>query len=284
MNQHLWLALARQEAKPILGAYAALPKIPDFCQWANFLRTHDELDLGRLSDDERSEVFQKFGTEPNMQLYNRGIRRRLAPMLNNDRRRIELAHSLLLTLPGTPVLRYGDEIGMGEDLSLQERDSIRTPMQWANAKNGGFSPVDPSKVVTPVLHGGDFGYERVNVADQQRDPESLLNRLERMTRLRVRSPEFGAGNCEWLDSGNPAVLAHCCDGQRSCVFAVHNLSDQQIELDLPLGRKVKGLFDLMKNCDYRLDGGVRQNFRLSPYGYLWIREGRGPESLSGVID
>ena len=162
VNQHLWLALAREQAQPIRDAYAALPQIPKYCQWANFLRTHDELDLGRLSDDERREVFDKFGPEPRMQLYNRGIRRRTAPMLGNDRRRLELAHSLILTLPGTPVLRNGDEIGMGENLDLQERDAIRTPMQWANAKNGGFSPAE--RIVLPVISGGEFGYEKVNVA------------------------------------------------------------------------------------------------------------------------
>ena len=136
VNQHLWLALARERAQPIRDAYAALPQIPKYCQWANFLRTHDELDLGRLSDDERREVFDKFGPEPRMQLYSRGIRRRTAPMLGNDRRWLELAHSLILTLPGTPVLRNGDEIGMGENLDLEERDAIRTPMQWQTLRTG----------------------------------------------------------------------------------------------------------------------------------------------------
>src|SRR6185295_17852458 len=139
----------------------------------------------------RAEVFQAFGPEPKMQLYNRGIRRRVAPMLGNDRARIEMAHSLMLTLPGTPVLRYGDEIGMGEDLSLNERDSVRTPMQWADAKNGGFSPAPSNRLVLPAVRGGEFGYEKVNVAAQQRDPDSFLNWFERMTRLRRRSPEFG---------------------------------------------------------------------------------------------
>src|SRR5204862_2762288 len=138
-------------AQPIRDAYAALPQIPSYCQCANFLRTHAELDLGRLNDDERAEVFQAFGPDPNMQLYNRGIRRRLAPMLGNDRARLELAHSLILTLPGTPVLRYGDEIGMGEDLSLNERDSMRTPMQWANAKNAGFSTASSDRLVLPAI-------------------------------------------------------------------------------------------------------------------------------------
>ena len=167
VNQHLWLALAREQAQPIRDAYAALPQIPKYCQWANFLRTHDELDLGRLSDDERQEVFEKFGPEPRMQLYNRGIRRRTAPMLGNDRRRLELAHSLILTLPGTPVLRNGDEIGMGENLDLKERDAIRTPMQWAMPRTADFRL--RSGCVLPVISGGEFGYEKVNVAAEQRD-------------------------------------------------------------------------------------------------------------------
>jgi maltose alpha-D-glucosyltransferase / alpha-amylase len=282
VNQHLWLALAREQAQPIRDAYATLPQIPKYCQWANFLRTHDELDLGRLSEHEREEVFQKFGPAPRMQLYNRGIRRRTASMLGNDRRRLELAHSLILTLPGTPVLRNGDEIGMGENLKLPERDAIRTPMQWANAKNGGFSKAGCT--VLPVISRGEFGYKKVNVATQQRDPGSFLNWIERMLRLRLRSPEFGTSRCEWLQASHPAVLAHCCRGERSSIFAVHNLSGKKVEATVELGRKVEGLFDVLKNCDERVDGDGRQRFRLGPYGYLWLREGRGPESLAGVID
>jgi maltose alpha-D-glucosyltransferase/alpha-amylase len=280
VNQHLWLALAREEAQPIRDAYAALPEIPKYCQWANFLRTHDELDLGRLSDSERREVFGKFGPEPRMQLYNRGIRRRTAPMLGNDRRRLELAHSLILTLPGTPVLRNGDEIGMGENLDLRERDAIRTPMQWTNAKNGGFSLAE--RTVLPVVSGGEYGYEKVNVAAEQRDPESFLNWMERMTRLRLRSPEFGTARCEWLEASDPAVLAHCCRGENSSVLAVHNLSGRKVEATIELGRKVEGLFDLLKNCEDHVDGDGRQRVRLGPYGYLWMREGRGLESLAGA--
>jgi maltose alpha-D-glucosyltransferase/alpha-amylase len=279
VNQHLWLALARQQAQPIRDAFAALPPIPKYCQWANFLRTHDELDLGRLSDEERAEVFRAFGPDSNMQLYNRGIRRRAAPMLGNNRARLELAHSLILTLPGSPVLRYGDEIGMGEDLSLKERDSIRTPMQWANSRNAGFSPVEPERLVLPVIQGGDFGYERVNVAAQQRDPGSFLNWLERMTRLRKRSPEFGGGRCEWLEASDPAVLAHCCSGEHSSVLAIHNLSEREIDVSVKLGRKPEALFDLLKNCEDPVADDGCQRFHLKPYGYAWLREGRGPESL-----
>ncbi len=282
VNQHLWLALAREQAQPIRDAYAALPQIPKYCQWANFLRTHDELDLARLSDGERREVFEKFGPEPRMQLYGRGIRRRTAPMLGNDRRRLELAHSLILTLPGTPVLRNGDEIGMGENLHLQERDAIRTPMQWANAKNGGFSAAE--RIVLPVVSGGEYGCEKVNVAAEQRDPASFLNWMERMTRLRLRSPEFGASRCEWLEASDPAVLAHCCRGEKSSVLAVHNLSGREVDTTIELGRKVEGLFDLLNNCEDHVDGDGRQRVRLGPYGYRWIREGRGLESLAGRID
>jgi maltose alpha-D-glucosyltransferase/alpha-amylase len=280
VNQHLWLALAREKAKPILDAYAALPEIPKYCQWANFLRTHDELDLGRLSDDERQEIFDKFGPEPRMQLYNRGIRRRTAPMLGNDRRRLELAHSLILTLPGIPVLRNGDEIGMGENLDLQERDAIRTPMQWANARNGGFSPAQ--QVVLPVISGGDFGYEKVNVTAEQRDPGSFLNWTERMTRLRLRSPEFGTSPCEWLEASDPAVLAHCCHGEESRILAVHNLSGREVETTVQLGCELEALFDVLRNCEVQVNRDGQQRFRLPPYGYLWMRAGRRPGSSAGA--
>jgi maltose alpha-D-glucosyltransferase/alpha-amylase len=267
-NQRLWLAMAREQAQPIREAYAALPRIPSYCQWANFLRTHDELDLGRLTGGERNEVFQAFGPDPNMQLYGRGIRRRIAPMLGNNRDRLELAHSLMLTLPGTPVLRYGDEIGMGEDLSLEGRDSIRTPMQWANAKNGGFSPAPADSLPSRPIQGGEFGYEKVNVAAQQRDRDSLLNWLERMCRLRMRSPEFGYGTCDWLETSDPAVLAHSCSGEHSCAFAIHNLSRRELDVTVSFGRNVRGLFDVLQNCENATGEDERHTFHLKPLRLL----------------
>ncbi len=283
VNQHLWLGMAREQAQPIRDAYAALPEIPKYCQWANFLRTHDELDLARLSESERGEVFQAFGPEPNMQIYNRGIRRRTAPMLGNQRARLELAHSLMLTLPGSPVLRYGDEIGMGEDLGLRERDSIRTPMQWADAPNGGFSPAPADRLVLPAIRGGEFGYERVNVAAQQRDPNSFLNWLERMIRLRTRSPEFGAGRLGWLETSDPAVLAHCCSNGTARVFAIHNLSGREIEANIRFGPEVRGLFDLLENCEHPAPQHPSRQFRLRPYGYLWLREAHDGENFAGQL-
>jgi maltose alpha-D-glucosyltransferase / alpha-amylase len=220
-----------------------------------------------------------------MQLYQRGIRRRTAPMLGNHRARLELSHSRVLTLPETPVVRNGDEIGMGENLESPERDAIRTPMQWANAKNGGFSLAQPDRLVLPVVSGGEFGYEKVNVAAEQRDLNSFLNWMERMTRLRMRTPEFGNGACEFLEASDPAVLAHCCSGERSSVYAIHNFSGRELEVTVEFGRKVKGLFDLLRNteCPLGEDGG-RGRFRLEAYGYKWLREGRGLESLARVID
>ncbi len=173
LMENIYLALARGEAEPIIRALKEAPAIPDSGQWAIFLRNHDELTLDKLSKSEREEVFSAFGPDPNMQIYDRGIRRRLAPMLKNDRRCLELAHSLLLSLPGTPVLWYGQEIGMGEDLSLPERNSVRTPMQWSDSRNAGYSDAPSDKLVRPVISEGEFSYKQVNFAAQDRDKELL---------------------------------------------------------------------------------------------------------------
>jgi glycosidase len=162
---------------------------PATAQWGHFLRNHDELDLGRLTDTQRKKVFAAFGPDPDMQLYGRGIRRRLAPMLEGDRRRRELAYSLMLTLPGTPVIRYGDEIGMGDMLTLPERNCAHTPMQWSTEPNAGFT--QSAKPLMPVIADGAYSYPHINVAAQRRDPDSLLNWMERMIRMRKEIPEIG---------------------------------------------------------------------------------------------
>ena len=273
-NQHLFLALARKDATPIREAYAELPPIPQWCQWNNFLRSHDELDLGRLGDGEREEVFRAFGPEPEMQLYGRGIRRRLAPMFDNDRRRIELAHSLMLTLPGTPVLRYGDEIGMGDDLSLPARESVRTPMQWNDGPNGGFSAAAPDRLALPPIADGEYGYRSVNVAAQRRDPDSLLNRLERMLRRRKECHEFGLGECTWLDAGRAEVLAYRFDlGDTTC-FVVHNLSPKRVKYVLPIGDVREALHDVLAFHRHEVEDDGHYRGELEPYGYRWLRCGQ----------
>ena len=233
LNQRLFLAMARNDATPIVSALEAAPAIPDSCQWATFLRNHDEIDLGRLSDKERADCFAAFGPEETMQLYGRGIRRRLAPMLGNDRRRIELAYSLQFTLPGTPVLRYGEEIGMGDDLSQQGRNAIRTPMQWSSLPNGGFSAAAPADLVRPVVSDPEYGYEKVNVTVQRHDPASLLSWFERMIRTLREAPEVGSGTCKHVDVPvPPGVLVHRADDRTGTMVFIHNLGADDGVVDL----------------------------------------------------
>jgi maltose alpha-D-glucosyltransferase/alpha-amylase len=192
VNQRVFYAMASGDIRPLVKALEDTYQRPPAAQWVNFLRSHDELDLGRLTEPQRQSVFQAFGPDKNMQLYNRGIRRRLAPMLDNNRERLELAFSLLFTLPGTPVLQYGDEIGMGDDLALPERECARTPMQWSSRKHGGFS--SSGRVIRPVVSDPIYGYKRVNVSEQRRDPQSLLNWMERKIRMRRECPEISWGD------------------------------------------------------------------------------------------
>jgi maltose alpha-D-glucosyltransferase / alpha-amylase len=204
VNQYLFLALAEADSRPLIKAMRETKRRPTTAQWGQFLRNHDELDLGRLKTQERESVFAAFGPEPDMQLYGRGIRRRLAPMLQGDRQRLELAYSLMMTLPGTPVIRYGDEIGMGDDLRLAERNCARTPMQWSTEPSAGFTKNE--KPILPVICEGPYGFQHVNVAEQRRDPNSLLNWMERIIRMRKEVPEIGWGDFSFISAGTPKVL------------------------------------------------------------------------------
>ncbi len=205
VNQHLFYALASGDCRPLMRAMEDTKPRPATAQWGLFLRNHDELDLGRLTEKQRQAVFAAFGPDKKMQLYQRGIRRRFAPMMQGDRRRTELAYSLMMTLPGTPVIRYGDEIGMGDDLSLPERNCARTPMQWTAEDNGGFT--QGTKPVLPVISEGPYGYQHVNVAVQRRDPNSLLNWMERMIRMRKEVPEIGWGDFSFVPVKSNEILA-----------------------------------------------------------------------------
>jgi maltose alpha-D-glucosyltransferase/alpha-amylase len=250
----------------------AAPAIPDSCQWATFLRNHDEVDLGRLSERERAECFAAFGPEEDMQLYGRGIRRRLAPMLGNDRRRIEMAYSLQFTLPGTPVLRYGEEIGMGDDLSLKDRDAIRTPMQWAAGANAGFSTAPAKKLCRPVIRAGDFGYESVSVEAQRRDPGSLLHWMERMLHTLRECPEFAVGACAPVDTGDPAVLALHYEAPGGVMLALHNLSDRRRTVDLGAQPGQEGdPVEMFGDRDYAPVTAELKGVELAGYGYRWLR-------------
>ncbi|GHJ05971.1 trehalose synthase [Micromonospora humidisoli] len=272
LNGRLMLALAREDPETIIDALRDTPKLPTGGQWATFLRNHDEIDLSRLTADQRNDVLAKFGPDENMQLYGRGIRRRLAPMLGNDRRHIELAYALQFSLRGTPVLRYGEEIGMGENLALDGRDAIRTPMQWSYKENGGFSTADPEKLIRPVIDQGDFGYQQVNVTAQRRDSTSLLAWFERMIRTLREAPEIGSGSTTHIDVPMPAgVLAHRADGPTGTMVFLHNLGTEDVEVDLSSVAPEADLpIDVLTDRGYG-DVGKLDSLKLGGHGYRWIR-------------
>nr|WP_282571962.1 alpha-amylase family protein [Roseomonas acroporae] len=279
VNQALFYALAAADTAPLAKALATTRPRPATAQWATFLRNHDELDLGRLSEARRQAVFDAFGPERSMQLYGRGIRRRLAPMLQGDRRRLELAYSLMFTLPGTPVLRYGDEIAMGDDLSLPERQCARTPMQWSDAPQGGFSRA--ARTVSPVIAEGPYGYAHVNVAEQRRDPNSMLNWMERIIRMRKEVPEIGWGDFSLLPTGTPAVLAMRYEWRGAASVFVHNLGAAPCEILLDGGTEGVPLVNLLSGDHSRPEKGGKHRILMEPYGYRWFRAG-GLDGLSGA--
>lgn len=240
-------------------------------QMAIFLRNHDELNLDKLSEEEKQEVFDAFAPDENMQIFGRGIRRRMASMLGNDRKRMELAYSLLFTLPGTPVLRYGQEIGMGEDLSLEGRTSVRTTMQWSGKKNGGFSVASKKDLIRPAISKGDFSYKKVNVNDQHLDPDSFLNWMARVINFRKEFREFGWGDYEVLDTGNKAVLAHRIASDKGVGIAVHNFSRKDVTITLEL-EDTKDIIDVFGNKRYDAFDPKTKKLKLNGYGYRWLHK------------
>ena len=272
-NQRMFLALARGSATPVVTAIEASPALPPSCSWATFLRNHDEVDLSGLRESERADVFAQFGPDKNMQLYDRGIRRRLAPMLGGDQRRIRLAYVLQLSLPGTPVIRYGEEIGMGDDLSLEQRNAIRTPMQWADAPQGGFTTAD--EAVRPVISKGDLGYPAVNVRDQEQDPESLLRWFQRTIGALRECPEVGCGTVTVLDAQTEQALALRYEAPTGSILAVVNLGEKACTIDLADQVQAAAGFpvDVLADRDYPdADlGAVEVDGR----GYRWLRLARG---------
>lgn len=276
VNSQLWLALARSDAEPVIEALATLPELPAMAQWATFLRNHDELDLSRLTSEQRADTMAAFAPRLDMRIYDRGIRRRLAPMMRNDRRHIELAYSLQFTMPGTPVLRYGEEIGMGEDLTLPGRDSIRTPMQWDHTRTGGFTTARPEDLARPIPSRGPFAVKRVNVRSQTSDRDSLLRWLSELINVLRECPEIGVGTPQVVDVSLPrSVLAHRFDAPEGSILLLHNLSDAPVTLDLSAVDMPATAYQVFGDADYEPVAKNRKDLKLGNWGYCWIRLRRG---------
>jgi maltose alpha-D-glucosyltransferase/alpha-amylase len=273
-NQALYLSLVRGDARPLARALRSRAQHPPAGQWANFVRNHDELSLDKLSDRERQEVYAAFAPDPDMRLFDRGIRRRAPSMVEGDRAKLELLYSLLFSLPGTPVLFYGEEIGMGDDQSLKDRHAVRTAMQWTGEPGAGFSTAPRPAIPRPPIEDGPFAYRRVNVERQREETNSFLNWMERVIRMRREWPEIGWGGWEILPAHEDAVLAHAISWQGGDVVAVHNVAGRKVSVSITLPRPADGprwhhLIGPRTRGGPQVDGGVLE-IELDAYGYQWF--------------
>ena len=270
VNQHLFYALASGDVAPLSDALEKTKEIFPTAQWAHFLRNHDELDLGRLEKEQSKVVFDKFGPEDSMKLYNRGIRRRLAPMLGN-KLQLQLAYSMLFSLPGTPVLYYGEEIGMGDNLNLKEREAVRTPMQWSQDYQAGFSIAD--KLINPVIKKGPYNYNEINVEAQKRDPDSLLNWITAMIRIRKECLEIGWGDWEIVKTDNPHILTICYSWRHNFLVVIHNFDMKPHEVKVKIKADEKWWINLLENEKNEREKDGSHSVHLKAYGYKWFRVG-----------
>jgi len=267
----MFMGVRLEDRKPITEILQQTPPIPEGCQWCLFLRNHDELTLDMVTDLERDYMYDEYARDRSMRL-NVGIRRRLAPLLENDRRRIELMNGLLMSLPGTPIIYYGDEIGMGDNVHLGDRNGVRTPMQWDGSWNADFSAADPENLYSALILNPVYGYQVVNVASQQRSPHSLLSWMRRLIQVRKSNPVFGRGSIEFLYPGNHRVLAFLRQLGNETVLAVNNLSSaaQAVELDLS---RCKGniLIEMFGRNLFPRVGDLPYLLTLGPYQFYWFR-------------
>ena len=266
----IFMALRKANKGPLEWVLKRTPPIPQECQWCVFLRNHDELTLEMVTDEERQWMWQEYAPDVRMRL-NLGIRRRLAPLLDNDRRKIELANSLLFTLPGSPIIYYGDEIGMGDYIWLPDRNGVRTPMQWDDDPNAGFSTAVENQVYAPVIQAGPFGAPWVNVAAQRSDSDSLWHAIRHMIKLRKSNPSLGCGDFSWVDSGSPAVAAYWRTYRDDSMLILNNLSDSEQAIQLTLAGRpgIKGR-DLISGNRLFLFDAEYLELVLQPYQYLWL--------------
>ncbi|HEX4486441.1 MAG TPA: maltose alpha-D-glucosyltransferase [Terriglobales bacterium] len=267
----MFMGLKLEDRKPITEILQQTPEIPANCQWCIFLRNHDELTLEMVTDMERDYMYDEYAKDKSMRL-NLGIRRRLAPLLDNDRRRIELMNGMLMSLPGTPIIYYGDEIGMGDNVKLGDRNGVRTPMQWDGGWNGGFSSADPEQLYSPIMLNPVYGFQALNVQSQKRFDHSLLSWMKRLIKVRKSTSVFGRGSIEFLYPANHRVLAYVRQLGRETVLVVNNLSNsaQAVELDL---KKYKGnvLIEMFGRNLFPRIGDLPYLLTMGPYEFFWFR-------------
>ena len=271
LNKYFYVSLASQSARPLIEAIKKMVVPPDACCFANWLRNHDELDLEGIGNKNKQTVLDAFAPDKEMNVYQRGIRRRLAPMLNGDRRRLAFCHAVLFSLPGVPIMRYGDEIGMGDDLALEERYAVRTPMQWAGSAGCGFSAADPQTFVAPMIDRGPFRYQKVNVADSLLHRHSLLHRIIDIANTRSEFPEIAVAPFRIISTDRQAILGICYDDRERSVIAFLNFSDK------PLRFTAKGIYAAVwtpcladKTYEDALTPGKHAKLEISAYGYRWF--------------
>jgi len=267
----MFMAVKLEDRKPLTEILKQTPEIPENCQWCLFLRNHDELTLEMVTDMERDYMYDEYAKEKAMRL-NLGIRRRLAPLLDNDRRRIELMNGILMSLPGTPIIYYGDEVGMGDNVNLGDRNGVRTPMQWDGGWNGGFSSADPEMLYSPLMLNPVYGYQAINVQSQKRFDHSLLSWMKRLIRVRKSNAVFGRGSIEFLYPANHRVLAYVRKLGNDTILAVNNLSSaaQAVELDLKAYRG-NILIEMFGRNIFPRVGELPYLLTLGPYQFYWFR-------------
>jgi len=267
----IFMALRSGDATKLREIIAQTPPIPPGTTWCNFLRNHDELTLEMVTPEERQWMWEQYAPEPRMRL-NLGIRRRLAPLLDNNMDKILLANRIMFSLPGAPIIYYGAEIGMGDNIYLPDRDGVRTPMQWDASPNAGFSDAPPDKLYAPVIDDPIYGYQTVNVAAQEEDPNSLLNRMRTLISLRKRHPAFARGDFEFLECDNPAVLAFVRSYRDQVIVVVHNVSGETQPVDLDLSKFAgRSACDILQGEDYPVIGRERYRLDLPPYQSRWLK-------------
>ena len=263
----MFMAIKQELRKPIIEIFQKIPKIPDNCQWTTFLRNHDELTLEMCSDEERDYMYKAYAQDKQMKI-NIGIRRRLAPLMDNDSRKIELLYAMLLTLPGSPIIYYGDEIGMGDNIYLGDRNGVRTPMQWNDEKNAGFSNCKPSQLYAPVINDPEYNYNAINVEAQLRNPNSLLNFLKTLIHVRKKYTVFGDGSITFLYPENKKILAYIRSNGLHNVLCVFNLSNiaQPAEIDISQYKEYS-FIELIGETEFPKITESPYFLTLGPYGF-----------------